>query len=120
MGIHYDMYPISGESINIFMFELLILRCINNGSNGIFHLPAKARFMIEITQALNDPFINNQFLFSFPPKVKISWNAKNIKVGTVGTDRYQMVAKYLMAIESNNYDYNVLLNEEAVLPVSEC
>ena len=32
VGIHYDMYPITGESINIIAFELLILSCINNGS----------------------------------------------------------------------------------------
>ena len=31
-----------------------------------------------------------------------------------------MVAKFLKAIESNVYDYNILLNPEYVLPVADC
>ena len=47
--IHYDIYPTTKEELNVVMFEILILGCLNDSSNEVFHLPGNIKIYIEIS-----------------------------------------------------------------------
>jgi hypothetical protein len=61
------------------MFEILILGCIKDGANEIFHLPENAKIYIELSQTLNEKW--QEYFFSDFRIKEISWNKMQIHIG---------------------------------------
>jgi len=53
LTIHYDLYQTSEESINILLYEALVLKTLRNAESRIIMLPSKITFYIEICFNLN-------------------------------------------------------------------
>ena len=120
VGIHYDLYPTSQESINILMFEILILGCINNGSHGMLHFQEDIHFYIEIAQNLND-IKDRFFFFAIVKNIKeMRWNNNDILIGNTPLDKNQQVCKYLLALKQNKFNLKELYQESRVMSSQEC
>jgi hypothetical protein len=88
VGIHYDIYhTVNGtdathmkESLNVILFDILILRSINRNAGCLFHFnqfdreDRKYTFFLEVSEQVNTVLNTSNSLFmQFFPHLKIQW-----------------------------------------------
>ena len=120
IGIHYDIYPNFNESVNIILFEALVLRSIKSGDDFIFHMPENAVIYLEMSHSLNREFEDHKLFFNFFQTREMIWDPSKIKVDNDPKSYFQILCRYLQAIDANAIKINDLRDSEVPIPPDAC
>eukprot|EP00347_Sterkiella_histriomuscorum_P010832 403374756 len=121
--IHYDVYPCGKEDLNVILFELLILKCLNYQFQEIFSIPSSSglKVFIEISYGLNEK-LTSLFIHDNLKYVEQRWDFASINVKLESNDKFQKVCRYLLALQQKpkKYDPKELLQPKQPLNEIDC
>lgn len=108
-NLHLDISSaVNPETLNVLLFELLVLGCLKSDIAGVFHLKPSYVY-IELGNTLGNELADSLPVCDWFRKEHITWSLESLEVSHDCNSNMQVVCLYLQALELRQVDSRDLI-----------